>query len=371
MLASTMSATSGAAGGLLGQLGDVLSAPRRFAWDALGLPEDGASFLAQTFGMDKESGLTKALGMGTEMLLDPLTYAGGLLGGPLAKMGAGALNARRAAPLAEEISALTAARRAAQEGLVARSGHEAETLARYAAQADELSALPKLPSIAGGRTHTYNSYTNGLADDMTNAGMAHINPEGQLVTLGEGRPRGVSMNQMQGNAGRKYGSVMDHAGSDMVDPNNTERAMNMYSRMDPLLPDELAHLQATSKANVGNRWSQLDGSAQPYRTDNLLSDFVDTMSSQANASRPMPTLGMHMRDQFLPTGPLKPSFLDTPLPQAFSATQEALAGAMARKKMVEEAALATALTKSDYAKVAGGSYLGSLGLGSGDRRNAL
>lgn len=88
--------TAGGAGlgGLAGQLGDTMSAPRRAVWGALGLPDSGSELLHQTLGMDPDSLMTKGLGMGAEVLGDPLTYAGmglGKLGGMGAEGAAGAL----------------------------------------------------------------------------------------------------------------------------------------------------------------------------------------------------------------------------------------------------------------------------------------
>lgn len=68
------------AGGLLGQLGDVMSAPRRAVWRTLGAPEEGNELIAQLFGLDADSGLAKGLGLGAEMLLDPLNIVGAGLG---------------------------------------------------------------------------------------------------------------------------------------------------------------------------------------------------------------------------------------------------------------------------------------------------
>lgn len=93
------------AGSALGQVGDALSMPRRALWGALGLPGSGEELLANTFGMDRESPWTKALGIGTEMLLDPLTYVG--LG---AGKAAGALSG--AGKAASGVEAMLPARRA-------------------------------------------------------------------------------------------------------------------------------------------------------------------------------------------------------------------------------------------------------------------
>jgi hypothetical protein len=75
-------AAGAGAGSVLGQVSDLLSKPRRFLWsDLLGLPESGSELVANALGMDPDSPWTHALGLGAEMLGDPLTYAGSLLGG--------------------------------------------------------------------------------------------------------------------------------------------------------------------------------------------------------------------------------------------------------------------------------------------------
>lgn len=73
-------ADAGIGAGLGGLLGQAFSAPRRFVWDSLGLPESGTELVGNLTGMDQESPWTKALGFGAEVLGDPLTYAGGAIG---------------------------------------------------------------------------------------------------------------------------------------------------------------------------------------------------------------------------------------------------------------------------------------------------
>src|SRR5262245_3301185 len=97
-LLSSLGTAGGA--GALGLAGQVLSAARRGLWSMLGGPEHGnelVSNIANALGapMDPESPWANVLGFGAEVLGDPLTYAGGLLGGPLAKMG-GSLRAGKA-----------------------------------------------------------------------------------------------------------------------------------------------------------------------------------------------------------------------------------------------------------------------------------
>lgn len=99
MLGEAISAGGGMGlGGLLGQVGGALSYPRRALWSALGLPEHGSELLGQ-MGMDEQSPLTQALGMGAEMVGDPLSYMGAL-GGVAGKLGLGRL--ARTGTLAEE-----------------------------------------------------------------------------------------------------------------------------------------------------------------------------------------------------------------------------------------------------------------------------
>ncbi len=87
MIGGAISVGAGAGlGGLLGQAGEVLSTPRRTLWSMLGLPETGSALMSEHLGMDPTSPLTSALGLGAEVLGDPLTYAGALAG-PLARLG--------------------------------------------------------------------------------------------------------------------------------------------------------------------------------------------------------------------------------------------------------------------------------------------
>lgn len=75
---------------LLGEIARVLSAPRRGLWSLLGLPESGSQLMQQWMG-GGEDALTKGLGLGAEILGDPLLYAPAAIGG-----GLGALAGSRA-----------------------------------------------------------------------------------------------------------------------------------------------------------------------------------------------------------------------------------------------------------------------------------
>jgi hypothetical protein len=74
---------------ILKTIGDTLSAPRRYLWSALGLPEHGNELVSNITGMDPSSFGANALGFGAEVLADPLTYAGAALGaaGKLGRVG--------------------------------------------------------------------------------------------------------------------------------------------------------------------------------------------------------------------------------------------------------------------------------------------
>lgn len=66
-------------GHALGGLGDVLSAPARGLRTMLGMPETGGHF-TEGLGLEPDTLATSAVGMGYDMLTDPLTYLGGFAG---------------------------------------------------------------------------------------------------------------------------------------------------------------------------------------------------------------------------------------------------------------------------------------------------
>lgn len=350
MYESLGTALGGAGTGALGQLGGILSAPRRGLWGAVagGLgamgigdgvaPESGADLLSQTFGMDPSSVWTQGLGMAAEVVTDPLTYMGMLGGGPLGKLWGAASGAE--ASLADDAARMAVARRAAQQGLVDRAAAEAGTQARFLDQAAGLQAMDNFPSMVGGRTRAYQSFDDALGSSMTNAGMGTIDEQGRLVTLGAGTPEYASVQPVRG-AGGRYG------GSSLVpeDP-------NVYAGMEPLLPDELAWLKGQTQSQLGNRWRQLGDPAGPYPAAQLGQDYASAMASQANATRPMPTLGMSMRDQMLPTSGLPQEMLSAPLPQAFEQAQKNM-------EMAQKLRAAMQLGAGDMARVGGAAALGS------------
>lgn len=83
-MASPLITALAGAGSLAGQ---VLDAPRKFTWNMLGLPDTGEELLSDRFGFAHDSPWAKALGMGVEMLGDPLMLLGGVGGKLLANRG--------------------------------------------------------------------------------------------------------------------------------------------------------------------------------------------------------------------------------------------------------------------------------------------
>lgn len=94
-----LGAIGSAIGGLLGQVGDTMNAPRKAIWGALGLPETGAELVSNALGTDRDSALTQALGFGAEVVGDPLTYMGGIFGKLGSKAGAALKGSGGVAPL--------------------------------------------------------------------------------------------------------------------------------------------------------------------------------------------------------------------------------------------------------------------------------
>lgn len=135
-------------GAAAGQLGDLMSAPRRAAWSMMGLPENGNELVAKAAGglgydMDPEGALAHALGMGAEMLGDPLSRIGalGALGGSKLR---GMFNARKAMQ-AEEMARL-AGNVESLQGLGSKFGAAADA-------SKEGSALARAVELENAREH--------------------------------------------------------------------------------------------------------------------------------------------------------------------------------------------------------------------------
>lgn len=117
---------------MLDEIMQALSAPRRAAWGAMGLPEEGSAALQQLFGMDPDDPLTKVLGGGAEFLGDPLTWAT-LGGGAAGLLGGRALAGAKAA---------AAGRTAKIAGLGAEMGEMEQLAGRFAGAAQQQAKAP-------------------------------------------------------------------------------------------------------------------------------------------------------------------------------------------------------------------------------------
>lgn len=121
--------------GMLGQLSDVASAPRRAVWSMLGLPESGNELMGK-MGMDPESALAKALGIGAEIVGDPLNLFGIPMAGRLGNL------ASRLGPkyqrLLSESSELARPLAAADEAVMAE---RAAMASRHADEAQRLAGI--------------------------------------------------------------------------------------------------------------------------------------------------------------------------------------------------------------------------------------
>lgn len=189
LLAAGAGAAGGAGlGGLLGQVSDTLSYPRRALWGSMGLPEHGNELVGQTFGMDPQSTWAHALGIGAEVAGDPLTWAmlplGGLLGGM-----EGAAAGARAAELAAvegEVAAQAAARAAAQQAMVDHALGLEALGGQQAARFEALKPIVDVPGIMGGASKEYVRYNPEIAGMIEQWGLGRQNPAGPF-TLQQGR----------------------------------------------------------------------------------------------------------------------------------------------------------------------------------------
>lgn len=185
--------------GILGTIGDVLSAPRRMLWGALGGPEHGNQLMSQLFGMDENSGVAKGLGFGAEMLLDPLNMilAAPLLKGAMgaSRAGAGAMEALNAAKAAEAAGAAGAAGAASRIGgggataarealLLQEQGNVARQLAKEATMAQDLGRADLL-GMSMGQTKAFQQATPETIAAFEAAGLGRGTP-GTMRTLAPG-----------------------------------------------------------------------------------------------------------------------------------------------------------------------------------------
>lgn len=347
-------------GGLLGAVGDTLSAPRRGLWSLLGLPEDGNQLLADTFGMDKDALLTRALGVGAEMALDPLTYAGMLAGGPLAKLFGRASGAAKA--LDPSIDALAAARRAAQSGLVDRAAAEGETLAAQMARVPGFAGQD-VAGIAGGQTRNAKLAREAAFNELYDAGLAvpgsgppsamgkaapafappNLPPDvlADVDVLGRTWPPGFGTTPVRGtDSGRMVGSALSRTGPDALPR---------------ISGDELDIMKQLAAAQPGG-WEALDSAAAGgLGPRGLVEETMRQSAARMNAARPMPTLRSSMNNLTGAWDDALGATLDLPLPQAFDATQAQLAPLLQQRQALQDS---LRFGSSDAASLAGGLGLG-------------
>jgi len=320
----------GTAGGLGmgGMLGQMLSAPRRAPVERSGRADGsgGARVRCRPPGPDLWHGPQFGLGQGPGAWRRGRNRPPDLRRRPSGRSHGQDVRAATGAEAAAagEVQSALLARRTAQEGLAARAGIEQQTMRRYASQASELERNFDIPSIAGGQTRSYQTMAPGLAQDLENSGMGQMSAQGTFDTLGQDRLPGIQQVRQRFDAGapsgvpthpyqgRITGSYMDYGElplnhptvpQSMAMPGQTP-AQNLYRGMEPLLPDELGYLQQQAQAHVGNNpdlllpgWQNnngtqnLRGPLPSYGTPQLMDDFAGGLSKEANATRPMPSLG--------------------------------------------------------------------------------
>jgi hypothetical protein len=186
-------------GGLLGQAGDALSAPRRALWTALGGPEHGNELVGQLTGMDPQSALARALGVGAEVFLDPLTIGGGLAGGLLGKGYAAAASRGRA--LEQEANALLSARMAGNEALAA--GGQAAQAARQALPGviDDVGRAD-LAGIGSGATKTFKQASPEVIAAFEQANLGRGAQPAGLEIFGRELPQGAALSPVVTETGQ-------------------------------------------------------------------------------------------------------------------------------------------------------------------------
>ncbi len=180
-LGTAGAATGLGVGSLLGGLSDMLSAPRKYVWNKLGLGENGSDFVNNLFeGKVDPHGLPGTiLGHGAEMLLDPLNLlfmgGGNLIGKGIGKgldISKGVAASR--AGLAGELGSL-----AAEKAALGEAGALAKGL-RTAPEAIQnwpspTSALWRHPENAQFVDPVGSSISKSLARDMPTA-FGRVNP---------------------------------------------------------------------------------------------------------------------------------------------------------------------------------------------------
>lgn len=207
MMTMMLPAIGSAAGGLLGQLGSALSAPRRALWSgAAGLfgnqpYESGADLVSGLTGMDSGNPLAQILGFGAEVATDPLTFAGGALGKiPSAVLGARTSAARNMFNTADDLVAGHAA---------ATANNLSGTMQRF----DSLKRFVDPETLAMGATRRYARPDPTLAKLLDEGGMAAYNAADDTLEMLPGSLRRAGFHQdAQGFAGKPLDFMQARAG---------------------------------------------------------------------------------------------------------------------------------------------------------------
>jgi hypothetical protein len=184
----------GAAGGfglseMAGGLFSALDAPRRFAWKNLLGVETGDELMGQ-MGLDTENPLIKALGMGSEMLLDPLNLVGAGIGARAGKIAAGA------ADIGAARKALGAERAAIESSMIPKAAEAVSDVSNAAPMSHanvgyHPAIMKELEhgSLAQGRT--YNRVNPEMARQVDEMGIGYSLPQGG-VHFPQGKPSFVA-----------------------------------------------------------------------------------------------------------------------------------------------------------------------------------
>jgi len=336
-------------GGGLGLIGGALSAPRRALWAALGAPENGNELVANSTGLDKDGFLARALGLGAEVIGDPLTYAGGVLGGPLGKLWGRAAGAEAA--LAGDIGTMTAAKAAAQKGLADRAALEAATVQQNMARVPGFAGLD-IAGIAGDQAKRAAYAGQSAFDELAAAGLGRaantlpppaVSPHlplgvvNDVETLGRTFPPGFGSVPLRGtNGGKMIGSSLQRTSAGTL-PTLSPEELDFMRRMAATEPGGWQGLEQATAGGLGPR--------------QLVEETMRHSAARANAARPMPKFS-----EVLGQGPFPSPIagaMSQPLPQALTTVEQAIAEALARQKAME-------FGLSDYLKVGGAAYGGGL-----------
>jgi hypothetical protein len=173
---------------ILSTIGDVMAAPRRGLWGMAGAPfglsmEDTASghALLSKLGMDPNSPWTNVLGLGADILGDPLTWGGGLI--------AKALMGMRGANIATKLDDAVAAEKAAMGAAIPAEAARAAEMAKQTDRFDSFRNFIDPDSLARGDiVKNYGSVEPGLASKLEEMGLGNVTPEGGFSMQAGFRP---------------------------------------------------------------------------------------------------------------------------------------------------------------------------------------